>query len=119
MARESIAMTPDEVRAFLQTRHHVALATVGTDGRPEVTIVPCRYGEDGLELTIALDEPVLATITNGDDRVCCAVEVCPSYYELRGVSLHGKAEPLGGGRVRVHVEHATSFDFGKITDRPA
>jgi hypothetical protein len=53
-----------------------------------------------------------------DDRVCCAVEVCPSYYEIRGVSVHGRAEPVDDRTVKVRTERTTSFDFGKIRERP-
>ena len=110
-------MTPAEVREFLATRHHVALATLTSDGSPDATIVACRYRNEALELMIAPEDPALTAITT-DDRVCCAAEVCPAYYELRGVSLQGRAEPLGGDTVRLHIEHTMSFDFAKINERP-
>jgi hypothetical protein len=115
--RESIQMTRSEIADFLRTRRTVALATLQPDGAPDITIVPCRYEDDTLFLTVNAGEGRSPLVLD-DDRICCGVEVCPGYYEIRGVSLHGRATPANHGEVRVEVEHTTSFDFGKIRDRP-
>lgn len=107
-------MAPAEVDEFLSTRRHVVLATVGPDGAPDATIVSCRY-EDG-ELLLSVDDAMRAAFAV-DDRVSCAGEVCPSYYEIRGVTVHGRAEPAADV-VRVHRETVASFDFAKIRERP-
>ena len=109
-------MTSDEIDEFLRSRRTVVLATLRPDGQPDATIVPCRY-EDGV-LVLSVDDPVRAAIT-ADDRVSCGVEVCPSYYEIRGVTVHGHAAAGADGTVRVHVDDSASFDFGKIRERPS
>jgi hypothetical protein len=116
--RESIRMSAAEVDEFLTTRRHAVLATIGPRGAPDVSIVPHEHRDGMLVLTVGEDEPARGAIA-ADDRVCCAFETCPSYYEIRGVSIHGRAEAVDGGRVRVHAEHTTSFDFAKIRERPA
>lgn len=116
--RESIQMTETEIDDFLRTRRRVVLATLQSDGAPDVTIVPSRYDDGTLYVNLEGDEASRAAV-RADDRICCAVEVCREYYEIRGVSLHGRAAPLPDGEVRVDVEHVTSFDFGKIRERPS
>ncbi|MEX0665702.1 MAG: pyridoxamine 5'-phosphate oxidase family protein [Acidimicrobiia bacterium] len=115
--REPITMAPGEVDEFLRTRRHVALATLDPDGAPEVAIARCRYEDRALLLTLDASSPALAAI-GADDRVCCAAESCSSYYEIRGVSVHGRAQPRDDGTVIVRSEHVTSFDFAKIRERP-
>jgi nitroimidazol reductase NimA-like FMN-containing flavoprotein (pyridoxamine 5'-phosphate oxidase superfamily) len=112
--RESIRMSPAEIDEFLSTRRHVVLATVGSDGAPDATIVPCRY-EHG-ELLLSVDGAARGALA-ADDRVSCAAEVCSSYYEIRGVTVHGRAASTADV-VRVHPETVASFDFGKIRERP-
>jgi nitroimidazol reductase NimA-like FMN-containing flavoprotein (pyridoxamine 5'-phosphate oxidase superfamily) len=116
MPRESIGMTPQEVDEFLGSRVHAVLATVGADGAPDVTIVPCRYDDGILVVTVEPDDRARAAL-DIDDRVCCGFETSPDYYEIRGVSLHGRIEPSDGPERRVTVNHTTSFDFSKIRDR--
>jgi hypothetical protein len=114
--RESIRMTGDEMTAFLQQQPAAVLARLLPDGQPDAAIVPSRFEEGALALSV--DDVTLVALAV-DDRVCCAVEVCPSYYEIRGVSVHGRAVPAADGSVHVTVDDATSFDFGKIRARPA
>jgi hypothetical protein len=106
--REAITMTSEEIDAFLTTRRHVALAFLRSDGAPDVTIVPSRYERGRL---------LLETELPAGSRVCCCAEVNPSYYEIRGVAVHGSIEPSDDA-VTVAPEHVTSFDFSKIRDRP-
>ena len=114
--RESIRMTRNEIEDFLSTRRTVVLATLGPDGGPNATIVPCLY-ENGA-LLLSVDGPAREALA-ADDRVSCAVEVCSSYYELRGVTVHGRADPAADGAVRVRADKVMSFDFGKIRERPS
>ena len=54
-----------------------------------------------------------------DPRVVCTVEEFPSYAEIRGVSVHGRAAPVevSSGRVQFRVDEprVESFDFGKMS----
>ena len=42
--REQIAMTPEEVRAYLEGQRRIVLVTIGADGMPHA--VPMNYGLD-------------------------------------------------------------------------
>ncbi len=66
----------------------------------------------------------------GDPRVCVTVEEFPTYDTIRGVMIHGQADPVGSGPaaeaipegfvpVRVVSSHVVSFDFRKIAPQPA
>lgn len=110
-------MAATDVDAFLATRRHVALAMVDDTGAPDVTIVPSRFEADRLVLDLAGSEQACARLV-ADQRVCCAAEVCPSYYELRGVSVHGRAELGADDAATIVPDHVMSFDFSKIRERP-
>jgi len=108
-------MTSDEVESFLMTRSHIALATLDSTGAPDIAIVPSRCEEGHLVIEV---DGRLRDAVDRDPRVCGAAEVCPSYYELRGVSVHGVAEPDAGGGVTIVAQQVMSFDFSKIQARP-
>ncbi|MER6946937.1 pyridoxamine 5'-phosphate oxidase family protein [Nonomuraea sp. NPDC000554] len=89
--RARIAMSDDDVTAFLEAARKLQLATINPDGTPH--LVTMFYG---------LDEGRIAFWTYGkaqktrnlerDPRVSCLVEAGEEYAELRGVLLYGKAE---------------------------
>src|SRR5262249_25811001 len=106
--------TGDEIAAFLGARRSVVLGTLRPDGHPDAAIVPARYADGVLSLSVGDD---VREAIGADDRVCCAAEMCPSYYEIKGVSAHGRATVTGDGSVRVPVDEVTSFDFAKIRER--
>lgn len=54
-----------------------------------------------------------------DDRVVCSVEEFPSYAQIKGVALHGRAvvvaaESDSDVTFRVDVARVESFDFSKM-----
>jgi hypothetical protein len=52
-----------------------------------------------------------------DDRVCVIAEQFPDYYEIKGVSAHGRAALSRvecRTRFTLGLDDTTSFDFGKI-----
>ncbi|MFG1704499.1 pyridoxamine 5'-phosphate oxidase family protein [Nonomuraea sp. M3C6] len=89
--RARIAMSDDDVTAFLEGSRKLQLATINPDGMPH--LVTMFYG---------LDEGRIAFWTYGkaqkarnlarDPRVSCLVEAGDDYGELRGVLVYGKAE---------------------------
>ncbi|NUP00952.1 MAG: pyridoxamine 5'-phosphate oxidase [Nonomuraea sp.] len=91
--RARIAMSDDEVTAFLEGSRKVQLATINPDGTPH--LVTMFYG---------LDEGRIAFWTYGkaqkarnlarDPRVSCLVEAGDDYDDLRGVLLYGVAEQV-------------------------
>lgn len=88
--RSAVEMTEQEVRDFLEDHNKVQVATNGPDGTPHLTT-----------LFYVLDDGRLAFWTYGssqkirnlrrDPRIACLVEGGEDYFELRGVSIRGKA----------------------------
>ena len=91
--RNSVAMSEAEVEEFLAGDMKVQVATVGPDGAPHLTT-----------LFYVLDEGRIAFWTYGssqkvknlrrDPRITCLVEDGDDYFELRGVSITGRATLL-------------------------
>ncbi|HEX5861828.1 MAG TPA: pyridoxamine 5'-phosphate oxidase family protein [Nocardioides sp.] len=89
--RDAVRMSDDEVAAFLADNLKVQVATAGRDGVPHLTT-----------LFYVVDHGRIAFWTYGssqkirnlerDPRLSCLVEDGTDYFELRGVSITGKAE---------------------------
>ena len=113
--RPDITMTPAEIRTFLGTQPRVVVGALD-GGAPVGTVADLRLTPDGVEVTLAADDPVRVCLA-ADDRVCVVAEQFPTYYEIKGVCAHGLAEPVdgvGGRRFRLGLDDVTSFDFGKL-----
>jgi PPOX class probable F420-dependent enzyme len=88
--RDELAMSEDEVQAFLQDGRRAQVGTINADGTPHV--VPMSYVMvDGL-LTIWTD-PHSRKIANlrRDPRITCLVEDGAHFAEFRAVQLSGRA----------------------------
>ena len=109
-------MTADESLAFLGSRTHAVLATVGVDGAPDASLVDCRV-EGNAVVVRGLDDRAHTAIRH-DARIAVAVEQCPSYYEIRGMSAHGHAEDRGTADYALPLTDVVAFDFAKIRERP-
>ena len=93
--RAAIQLTESEVTAFLEHEMKVQVATIGPHGEPHLTT-----------LFYVLDEGRIAFWTYGrsqkianlrrDDRISCLVEDGSDYFELRGVSITGRARLVEG-----------------------
>jgi PPOX class probable F420-dependent enzyme len=91
--RNSVAMSEAEIEEFLAGDMKVQVATIGPDGAPHLTT-----------LFYVLDEGRIAFWTYGssqkvknlrrDPRITCLVEDGDDYFELRGVSITGRATLL-------------------------
>jgi PPOX class probable F420-dependent enzyme len=84
--RNQIAMTDDELRAFLAGHKVVTVATVGPHGRPH--LMPLWYVVDGIEMrgwTYAKSQK--AKNLERDPRATLQVEDGVLYHELRGAML--------------------------------
>lgn len=100
----SIAMTPDEVDAFLAAKRVCRVATISAGGYPHV--VPLWFVWDGsaLWLNSVFRSQRWADLQR-DPRVCVVVDAGEEFDELRGVELSGEAEvasevPRTSGRGR-------------------
>jgi hypothetical protein len=77
MARENNAMSLAEIATFLQTVEWVAPGLV--DGEQLFFAAPV-----GSAVEAALKR---------DARCCCSADVFPSYYDIKGATVHGAARP--------------------------
>jgi PPOX class probable F420-dependent enzyme len=88
--RHAVAMSEAEIEEFLAGGMKVQVASLGVDGAPHLTT-----------LFYVLDEGRIAFWTYGssqkvknlrrDPRISCLVEDGDDYFELRGVSITGRA----------------------------
>ena len=114
--RPDISMSRHEMTAFLATQSRAVV--VALDGTAPVgTVADLAFADGELSVTLHAGDPV-ADLLARDDRVCVMTEQFPTYYEIKGVSAHGRAELLDSddGRVRftLGLDDTTSFDFGKV-----
>jgi nitroimidazol reductase NimA-like FMN-containing flavoprotein (pyridoxamine 5'-phosphate oxidase superfamily) len=142
MARESIGMSPEEIEALLAGQHWIVLATLDDDGSPWADLAACALEERELYFGIGRGTRSHANIER-DARVCCSIDVFPSYYEIQGASVHGRARRVDDAALRarlaprlvepgvpvadavgddsdlyaVPLDDVFSFDFGKIRSR--
>ena len=89
--REQIAMTPDEIRAFLVERRIASIATNGRDGFPHVVAMWYVPRDQTLAFwTYAKSQK--AVNLRRDPHLTCLVEAGEDYGELRGVQIKGHAQ---------------------------
>lgn len=86
--RDQIAMSVDEISAFLEQGGTVQVALYGPDGYPDIT--PMWYVIDGDMLwmrTYGKSQKVVNA--RRDPRCCVLIETGDKYLELRGVQITG------------------------------
>jgi hypothetical protein len=114
--RPNISMAPDEIAAFLATQSHGIVVAVD-DGAPVGTVADLAFADGTISMTLRDGDPVAALLA-ADDRVCVIAEQFPVYYEIKGVSAHGRAGGLtevdGRARFTLGLDDVASFDFGKL-----
>jgi len=89
--RAQIAMTADEVDAFLRGRHSMTMCTLNPDGN--IHAVGMWYGF--LEGVMAVESKAKAQKVRNvrrDPKITCMIETGEYYEELQGVSVIGTAE---------------------------
>jgi hypothetical protein len=89
----AIAMTPDEVDAFLAEQLTCRVATVGTNG-PHATPLWFVWQDGALWLTSLSRSQRWADLEK-DPRIAVVVDAGEAYTELRGVELRGRVEVVG------------------------
>jgi PPOX class probable F420-dependent enzyme len=120
--RQSVRLSDEEVETFLGSHMKVQVATIGADGAPHLTT-----------LFYVLDEGRIAFWTYGssqkivnlrrDPRITCLVEDGEDYFELRGVSIRGRAtlveeyDDLRALGARVVARMAGDADLGEMGDQ--
>ncbi len=115
--REKVKMSDREVADFLAEKVKVQVATAGKDGAPHLTTLfyVVRDGEIAF-WTYGRSQKIRNL--ERDPRITCLVEDGDDYFELRGVSITGKAELVRdperifeiGSSVATRMVGASSFE---------
>ena len=90
----AIAMSPEEVDAFLRSEHTCRVATVGAGGRPHVAPLWFVWDGSALWLNSLVRSQRWADLIR-DPRVAVVVDAGTEYAQLRGVEILGTAEVVG------------------------
>lgn len=121
-ARQSVQLTEDEVAQFLASHLKVHVATVGPDGAPHLTTLFYVLDEGRIAFwTYARSQKIVNL--RRDPRITCLVEDGDDYFELRGVSIRGRAsivedpDAVRALGARVMRRMAGDEDLGELGDR--
>ncbi len=90
--RDLVAMTPEDVRAYLEGQRRIILVTNGPEGLPHP--VPMNYGldEEGHVLLTSFARSQKVRNLERDPRASLLVENGETYAELKSVILYADAE---------------------------
>jgi len=89
-ARDAVRLTDEEVAAFLASAMKVQVATIGPQGEPHLTTLFYVLDEGRITFWTYGRSQKIANLRR-DDRISCLVEDGQDYFELRGVSISGRA----------------------------
>ncbi|HEY6933865.1 MAG TPA: TIGR03618 family F420-dependent PPOX class oxidoreductase [Marmoricola sp.] len=91
--RDAVRMDEQEVTDFLASHRKVQVATIGRDGTPHLSTLFYVLDEGRIAFwTYASSQKVVNL--RRDPRISCLVEDGEDYFELRGVTVTGKARLL-------------------------
>jgi hypothetical protein len=92
--RELIAMTPEEVSAYLGEQRRIIIVTIGKDGMPHP--IPMSYGvdEQGRIVIVTFRKSQKVKNLERDPRATLLVESGDAYEELKSVVLYCHVELL-------------------------
>lgn len=115
--RAQVAMTDDEVTAFLAEQRTAHFGTISRDGAPHLTTL--WYGlVDGKVAVWTYGKSQKIRNLERDPRITALIESGDAYSELRGVMLRGRAslssEPEDVMRVAEAVYLANGERFGAV-----
>ena len=89
-SRDAVNMSEEEIEEFLAANMKVQIATIGADGAPHLTTL-FYVVEDGHLAFWTYGASQKVVNLRRDSRITCLVEVGEDYFELRGVSIQGRA----------------------------
>ena len=91
-ARDVVRMSDDEIDAFLRGARKVQVATLAQDGTPHLTTLFHVVDDRGRIAFWTYGRSQKIRNLERDPRVSLLVEDGEDYFELRGVSVRGRAE---------------------------
>ena len=119
--RNAVRMDDEEIRTFLDEHMKLQVATVGPDGAPHLTTLFYVLEDDRIAFwTYGASQKVVNL--RRDPRITCLVEDGEDYFELRGVSIQGKArlveefDEIKALGARVAKRMAGDVDLGDFGD---
>jgi len=115
--KPSIAMSHDEIMAFLKTGKPAVVCAPDSNGRLVARMVPFELVGNHLATAVDLSLSGDATDLPAGDGACVIIDTYPSYDRIKGVLLRGSLTIAGIGdnrKAALHVEHANGFDFEKL-----
>ncbi len=89
--RAAVRMSEQEVEHFLGERMKVQVATVNRDGSPHLTTLFYVLHEGHIAFWTYASSQKIRNLER-DPRITCLVEDGEDYFELRGVSVTGRAD---------------------------
>lgn len=89
--RDLVKMTDGEIESFLSGSKKVQVATLNADGSPHLTTL-FYVVQDGRVAFWTYGRSQKIKNLQRDPRITCLVETGEDYFELRGVSISGRAE---------------------------
>lgn len=115
--RDAVRMSDREVADFLEDNLKVQVASIGRDGTPHLTTLFYVVLDGRIAFWTYARSQKIRNLER-DDRVSCLVEDGTDYFELRGVSVTGRAEIVRdhdrileiGSAVAVRMVGAKSMD---------
>lgn len=114
----AIAMTSDEIDAFLLHERTCRVATVLADGHPHVA--PLWFVWDGRSLWLnSLTRSQRWTNLQRDPRVSIVIDAGQDYTELRGVEIRGTAHPDPDAPAHLYARKYLDSDTFTPDDRHA
>jgi PPOX class probable F420-dependent enzyme len=120
--RQAVRLSEDEIEAFLADHLKVQVATVGADGSPHLTTL--FYVVEGGRIafwTYGSSQKIVNL--RRDPRITCLVEDGDDYFELRGVSIRGRArmveeyDHLRALGAKVVARMAGGADLGELGEK--
>jgi hypothetical protein len=113
MPKADISMTPEEVVAFLSRTGTMVIGTIDADGWPTGTLARANYTDGSLTIDLDAHDPVGIDVAR-TNALCCVADEHETYFDIRGVIVHGRPGERRGSTLAVDVRRIVSFDFGRI-----
>ena len=109
-AKPSIAMSAEELRAFLGATPYVVVCIPDAQGNLVARAV--RHKFEGGELR--LEPGAAARDLPAGPGACAIADTNVEYFGIKGAMLRGPLQAGPDGQLRLTIEHSGGFDFAKI-----